>query len=184
MSAEERREVILRVAVAEFATGGYHGTSTERIARRAGISQPYVFRLFPGKKALFLACAELCFQRVRSTLTEAARGLTGDPAIEAMGTAYQQLIADRNTLLLQLQLYVASASAEADIADLVRRRWNELWDEVRVRTGATDEEVNAFFANGMYINALLAIGIPVASGCWAGLRPISEDQPDFRALES
>jgi AcrR family transcriptional regulator len=172
MSAEERRESIVRVALQEFSTGGYHGTSTERIARQAGISQPYVFRLFPGKKALFLACADLCFNRLTRVLKDGAEGLEGETALEAMGAAYQVLIADQNTLLFQLQLYVASASAEPDVAGPVRRRWMELWELVRIGTGATDEEVNEFFATGMYINTLLALGIGAQSRCWAGLRPV------------
>src|SRR6266700_3589556 len=58
MSAGERRETVLEAAVAEFALRGLAGTSTEDVARRAGISQPYLFRLFPTKKALFLALVE------------------------------------------------------------------------------------------------------------------------------
>ena len=65
MPATERREMVLEAAVAEFAAHGLAGTSTEDVARRAGISQPYLFRLFPTKKALFLALVERCFRRVR-----------------------------------------------------------------------------------------------------------------------
>ena len=50
-----RREEILAAAVEEFGEHGYHGGSTEGIARRAGISQPYVFRLFGTKQELFKA---------------------------------------------------------------------------------------------------------------------------------
>jgi AcrR family transcriptional regulator len=63
-SAEVRREEILEAAVKEFAYGGLHGTSTERIAQRAGISQPYLFRLFGTKKELFIAANQRCFGRV------------------------------------------------------------------------------------------------------------------------
>ncbi len=62
MSAEERRESVIRAATTEFARGGYHGTSTEAIAKRVGVSQPYLFRLFPGKQAIFLAAAERCVE--------------------------------------------------------------------------------------------------------------------------
>jgi AcrR family transcriptional regulator len=55
-SADERREEILEIAIEHFAVGGYHGTSTEVIAKEAGISQPYLFRLFRTKRELFLAC--------------------------------------------------------------------------------------------------------------------------------
>ena len=54
MSAEERREMVLEAAVAGFAVRGMAGTSTEDVARSAGISQPYLFRLFPTKKACLL----------------------------------------------------------------------------------------------------------------------------------
>ena len=63
-SAEVRREEIVGIALRHFAEGGYHGTSTEAIAREAGISQPYLFRLFRTKRELFLACTERCFARV------------------------------------------------------------------------------------------------------------------------
>src|SRR5437763_1755784 len=92
MSAEERRETVLEAAVTEFAAGGLAGTSTEDVARRAGISQPYLFRLFPSKKALFLALAERCFQRVEQAFTAALADQTGDEALDAMGDAYAKLL--------------------------------------------------------------------------------------------
>jgi AcrR family transcriptional regulator len=55
ITAGERRERVLEAALTAFAAGGLDGTSTQDIARRAGISQAYLFRLFPTKKALFLA---------------------------------------------------------------------------------------------------------------------------------
>ncbi|WP_406530887.1 helix-turn-helix domain-containing protein, partial [Streptomyces sp. I8-5] len=58
MSAEERRESVIRAAITEFARGGYSATSTEAIAKRVGVSQPYLFRLFPSKQAMFLAAVE------------------------------------------------------------------------------------------------------------------------------
>src|SRR5256885_16271087 len=75
MPAAERREMVLEAAVAEFGAHGLAGTSTEDVARQAGISQPYLFRLFPTKKALFLALLERCFRRVEDTFTAAAGGL-------------------------------------------------------------------------------------------------------------
>ena len=100
--------------MADFAVGGLAGTSTEDVARRAGISQPYLFRLFPTKKALFVALVERCFQRVRDTFTDAAAGLTGDEALGAMADAYEQLLEDRTLLQLQMQCYAASDDEEID----------------------------------------------------------------------
>ena len=136
MSAEERRESVVRAAVTEFARTGYHGTSTEAIARRVGVSQPYLFRLFPGKQALFRAAAERCFDRTVAAFEQSVRGASGEEALQAIGEAYSQLIRDREVLMLQMQLYVAAASAEdPELADFIRRRWREMWDLVRSHTG-------------------------------------------------
>jgi AcrR family transcriptional regulator len=75
MPAAERREMVLEAAVAEFGVHGLAGTSTENVARQAGISQPYLFRLFPTKKALFLALVERCFRRVEDATRAAYKHL-------------------------------------------------------------------------------------------------------------
>ncbi|WP_443050430.1 TetR family transcriptional regulator [Streptomyces sp. NBC_00286] len=36
----------------EFTLKGYYGTSAEAIAKRAGVTQPYLFPLIPGEKAI------------------------------------------------------------------------------------------------------------------------------------
>ena len=118
MSAAERREMVLEAAVAEFAAHGLAGTSTEDVARQAGISQPYLFRLFPTKKALFLALVDRCFRRVRETFVAAAGDLTGDEALAAMADSYTRLLDDRTLLLLQMQIYAACGDPE--IRDVTR----------------------------------------------------------------
>lgn len=169
MSADERRESVIRAAMVEFARGGYAGTSTDSIARRVGVSQPYLFRLFPGKEALFLAVAERCFDLMERGFRQAADGLHGVDALKAMGGSYDVLIRDRDVLLMQMQLYVAAANAEeGEVARYVRRRWLELWDMVRSLTGVDEVELNRFFGSGMLINALVALGIPFESPCWLG----------------
>src|SRR5919108_5370536 len=95
MPAAERREAILEAAMIEFSRGGLHGTATEDIARRAGITQPYVFRLFGTKKALYLATIERCFDRVRREFAAAADGAEAGGEMQAMGSAYARLLSDR-----------------------------------------------------------------------------------------
>src|SRR5436305_5999402 len=114
MSAEERRESVILASMIEFAARGYNGTSTQAIATRVGVSQPYLFRLFPNKRALFEAAVGRCIEELRTAFLEAAKGLEGKEARAAMGDAYFDLIADRSRLLLQLQLYVSVAAAEAN----------------------------------------------------------------------
>jgi AcrR family transcriptional regulator len=100
-SADERRDEILDAAMVEFAERGLHGGSTEEIAKRAGISQPYVFRLFGSKKDLFKAAVARCLRETLETFQRAAEGKRGEEALHAMGEAYMQLLADRSRLRAQ-----------------------------------------------------------------------------------
>src|SRR5215210_9151724 len=93
-SAEERRRDIVRIAIAHFGLAGYNGTSTEAIAREAGISQPYLFRLFKTKRELFLACFDVVHERIHETFRSAAEGVPKEDALEAMGKAYVRLLED------------------------------------------------------------------------------------------
>ena len=127
MPAAERRELVLEAAVAEFAVHGLAGTSTEDVARRAGISQPYLFRLFPTKKALFLALVDRCFQRVQGTFAAAAGDLTGDEALTAMADSYTRLLDDRTLLLLQMQIYAACNEDQAQFKGIFVRYLHDLW---------------------------------------------------------
>src|SRR5947207_11739509 len=104
MSAAERREEILEAAMADFAVAGLHGTSAEAIAARAGISQPYLFRLFGTKRELFIAVVNRAFDRVLAALTEAAEGSGSDAVLASLGRAFQSALAERGGELLQMQL--------------------------------------------------------------------------------
>ena len=170
MSAEERRESVILASMSEFAKGGYNGTSTQAIADRVGVSQPYLFRLFPSKKALFMAAVTRCLEDTAAVFDTAGEGLTGSAALDAMAESYLGLIADRERLLMQLQVYVSSASDDLDEADReqIRKSWAQLWDSVAVRTGADVQEVTSFFAHGMLINTLVALGVPDGDRLWAG----------------
>ena len=158
LTAAERREDVLTAAVAEFARTGYHGTTTEAIARGAGISHAYLFRLYPTKKALFLACVERAFDRVQETFREAAARdrAPGETALGAMGSAYVEMLADRELLLFQLQTY--AAAADDDVRALAQRRYAQLIDDItRLSGGAGDDEVEAFCAKGMLLNVRAAL---------------------------
>ena len=113
--AAERREELIAAAVHEFAHGGLHGTPVERIARRVGVAQPYVFSLFGNKRELFLAALERSFERIAAAFEQAAADFREgrapaecEDALEAMGRAYMELLAsDRDYLMLQHQSYAA-----------------------------------------------------------------------------
>jgi AcrR family transcriptional regulator len=176
MSAEERRESVIRAATEEFARGGYYGTSTEVIAKRVGVSQPYLFRLFPSKKAIFLAAAERCVEDTIRTFAEAAEGLEGEEALHAMANAYTKVIAERpERLMMQMQMYVAVAAAEEagehEFGESVRAGWMRLWDTVHVPLGADVGETTTFLAYGMLINCMVAMGFPPEHRVWEGMYP-------------
>ncbi|MFJ3887760.1 TetR/AcrR family transcriptional regulator [Streptomyces rubrogriseus] len=182
MSAEERRESVIRAATSEFARGGYHGTSTETIAKRVGVSQPYLFRLFPGKKAIFLAVAERCMRDTREVFEKASEGLHGEEALHAMAEAYSQLIADQpEKLQMQLQVYVTVAAAEAagdhEFGEMVRKGWLEIWDTVHLPLGADIAQTTTFLAYGMLINTLVGMGFPPDHRVYGGIYESGQAKP-------
>src|SRR3954447_15635246 len=150
MSASERRADVLRVAVGRFARSGYQGTSTEDVARAAGISQPYLFKMWPTKKALFIALVEHGFGRVRQAFVDAVGDATGEEALARMGERYGELLRDRDELLLQMQAYAACEDNE--IGEVTRREFGRLWREVGRLSGMGEERLQAFFATGMLMN--------------------------------
>jgi AcrR family transcriptional regulator len=157
-SAEVRREEIVGIALRHFAEGGYHGTSTEAIAREAGISQPYLFRLFRTKRELFLACTERCFARVTEVFRAAAEAAPEGERKTAMGEAYENvLLPDRHMLLFQMQAYAIS---EPDIRVHVREGFMKLVRTIAALAGFTAEESWDFFAYGMLLNVTTALDLP------------------------
>ena len=169
MPAAERRELVLEAAVAEFAARGLAGTSTEDVARRAGISQPYLFRLFPTKKALFITLVERCFQRVRDTFAAAATDLTGDEALMAMADAYERLLEDRTLLLLQMQAY--AACDDPDVRAATRTGYKQLWELSERLTGLPFQTIVDFFAVGMLMNVAAAMDLPSVDERWTSWCP-------------
>jgi len=158
-TAEERREDVLIAAVEEFARAGFHGASTDAIARRAGISQPYLFRLFGSKKELYLASVRRCFRRTLEVMQLAAEGLRGEEALSAMGQAYGVLLKTDPTMLqAQLQTY-AAALDDPDVRQAVRDGYGDLYTYVERVSGVSAPRLARFFAMGMLFNVVGAMGL-------------------------
>jgi AcrR family transcriptional regulator len=159
LTADERRTDVIAAASKEFAARGYAGTSTQAIAERAGVSQPYLFQLFGTKKDLFIAAVHACFARTRSTFEVSAKTAgSGDPAaiLEAMGCSYHDLLRDRDMLRLQLHAY--AACDDPDIRTVVRREWTVLHETVVRLSGADPAAIHSWFAEGMLLNVAASIG--------------------------
>ena len=161
LSARERRADLLEAAVVEFAENGYHGTRTADIAARAGVSQPYVYALFPDKRALFLACHDSTTGRIKEALEKASADLTdGDDVEQALDRAYQGLFSERPHLVLfQIQAH-AAAAADPAIREPVRRRFIELVELGERVGGAPRDLVLRHVARSMLGNVALALDLP------------------------
>jgi AcrR family transcriptional regulator len=163
MSADERRHFVLHAARTEFGSAGYAAATTEAIARRVGVSQPYLFRLFPSKKAIFLATVDDCFDRLEELFSGAAADLTGEAALAAMGRAYNALVDDRAILQMQLQMWSA-ACQDDEVRAVARRRMSALWRLVAGLSGAGEGRVMEFMAKGMLVNVFAALALPRGEG--------------------
>ena len=163
--AAERRDALIAAAIEEFALGGFHGTPVDRIARRVGVAQPYVFSLFPTKRDLFIAAVERGFEMVTGLFAESAaefrrsapEGHTHLDILGALGDSYIELLAtDRPKLMLQLQAY--AACDDEVIRERVSAAYERLGLHVRELTGADEDELNEFLSHGMWLNVQAAIG--------------------------
>jgi len=176
-TADERRETVLRAAAVEFAELGYQAASTAAIAKRAGISQPYIYALFPNKQELFFAVYDRTLGRIRSTFAEAVRGATGvEDALHRMGATYPALIEDRVALLCQLQAH--AASGDAAVREHVAKGFQALVDDVARSSGASPRQVAEFFAVGMLANVSTILGLPgLCAPLWDEKQSPSGEKP-------
>jgi AcrR family transcriptional regulator len=170
--AAERRQALIGAAVHEFALSGLHGTPVDRIARRVGVAQPYVFSLFAGKRDLFIAAVDHCFDRFVETFAQAASEYRAgrvpddcEDVLMAMGGAYKELLStDRDYLMLQHQAY--AACDDELVRARVRRRYAELVAFVAELSDAESERLDDFFRHGMALNVAAAMNVvELSAGC-------------------
>jgi AcrR family transcriptional regulator len=165
-TADERREAVLKAAMTAFAHRGLYGTSTDEIAAAAGISQPYLFRLFGTKKELFLAAVDRCMDSTVELFRTAAGDLHGEEALQAMGDAYVEMVkTDRDRLLLQMQAH--AACGDPDVREAMRRGYGNLYRYVEAVSGLPQDAVSHWFATGKLLNVIAAMDLWNARDPWA-----------------
>jgi AcrR family transcriptional regulator len=179
--AAERRDALIEAAVHEFAHGGLHGTPVDRIARRVGVAQPYVFSLFGSKKELFLAAVQRGVEFIADTFERAATQFdpaTAEPELDvlhAMGLSYIELLHTHpDHLMIQHQMYAACDDAEirervralyARLVRRVERLTSDAAERHRLPT-PTAEQIDEFFRYGMWLNVAAAMGVEdLSAGC-------------------
>jgi AcrR family transcriptional regulator len=166
--ADTRREAIVEAALVAFAGAGFQATPVTAVAARAGISQAYVFKLFPTKEELFVAAVQRCFDRIEETLENSARTISdgsGDDILYAMGDGYAGLIADRS--ILMIQVHAQSASDVPAIRAAVRGGLQRIVTYVKQRSGASDEAVQRFIAFGQLCHLITTTDIDELGEDWA-----------------
>lgn len=166
-TADERRKQLLAAALEVFAVHGYHGSSTATIAKEAGISHSYVFKLYPTKEDMFVALVDLCYSRIVERFQEAAVGVTGTPAerLEKIGLSYADILRDRNLMLVQLHAF--SASSVPAIREVVKDGLRRVVEYIQAETGVTDEEIQQFIGQGFLATLNVALGIEYLQEPWA-----------------
>jgi AcrR family transcriptional regulator len=164
-TADERREEIIAAAFDEFAEHGLHGTSTDTIARKAGVSQPYLFRLFGTKKELYLDVVRRCLSQTLELFQDAAGGKAGEEALEAMGRAYVGQLKDRRRLRAQMQAY--ADCDDPDVQEVVRAGYGKLVEFAEGVSGADPQRIRDFFATGMLLNVVASMDLLDLREPWA-----------------
>lgn len=168
LGGAERRELVLAAATRAFAAGGYAGTSTDAVAKQAGVSQPYVVRIFGTKLQLFLEVYERAIQRIAATFGAEIASAPFDPQSPAdwgrLGNAYTTLLIDRDLLAVMMHGFTAG-SAVPEIGAAARECMTAVVKALE-GTGGTDEQIRDFIAQGMLLNVMMAIGAPerIAAG--------------------
>lgn len=167
-TAEARKATVIASAIHVFAASGYLGTPITAVAEHAGISPAYVFKLFPGKKQLFVAALDRCFELIQEALAEgaeAASSVETEDVLNAMGGAYADLIADRD--LLMLQVHALSAADVPEIREAMRRGTADLTRFAADRSGGGARQVQRFIATGQLCHLVTMLELDQVDQPWA-----------------
>jgi len=170
-TADERRTDVIAAAIIEFATYGLHGASTEAIAARAGISQPYVLRLFGTKKALFLAAVTEVSEQIQALWERALLlvdpNLPPDERLYAIGSFYDEQTRDVHGMRLLLQSW--AAAEDPDVRRLAHECMREMHAWVTRNVPASSTAVQRWFAFGMLLTVGASLGATEVAGTdeWA-----------------
>ncbi len=174
LSSEERREQIIEAAMAIFGARGYIGTTTDEVARAAGVSQPYVVRLFGSKEALFLAALQDALDRLLDTFRTTAREARDEEEMSyAMGRAYLALMSVRG--LHQILSHAFLLGSHPVIGPAARSGFAEVWHFLRDEAGFDAPAAERFLASGMLINTMIGLRITQEYGAHSGMTELFDE---------
>jgi AcrR family transcriptional regulator len=159
MNIDDRRRQVLEAAMHEFGLAGFDSVSAEAIAARAGVSQPYIFRLFGTKKGLFIASIEERTRQIIEGFQQAVENRGELSRMDAMADAYVELLTS-DPAALRCQLYAWAAGSDEEIGAAARASYVEVWKFAQTLSAEDPESVRDFMAHGMLLTVLAALDIP------------------------
>lgn len=155
MRGEDRRELVLKAACQVFGDHGYDGTTTAEVARAAGVSQPYVVRMFGTKEALFLDVLRMSLDSLLADFRAALADESDVPVMARLGRAYIDLIDNRGLLLSLMHGFVLGRDPQIGAA--ARKGFLDVYRFLRHDAGFSVQETHDFLASGMLINTMIGI---------------------------
>ena len=127
LPASERRAALVDAALRTFAEGSYGGATTAEIARKAGVTEPILYRHFGCKRDLYFACLEEAWARVRSAIEEVVAA-EEDPREWPLAAAKAvRRVRDHRTLPLHIWIQaLGKAGEDPEIRRYLRRHLREV----------------------------------------------------------
>jgi AcrR family transcriptional regulator len=157
MAADDRRVLILDAATAVFGERGYAGTTTDQVAAAAGVSQPYVVRMFGTKEKLFLEVLQRDLDRLFEAFRAELAIESTRPLHERLGFAYVDLLQDRGLLLSLMHGFVLGS--DPVIGKLTRCGFLDMYRFLKSEAGFSPSEAEEFLAKGMLLNTLVGLRV-------------------------
>lgn len=156
MRAEDRRELVLAAATGIFGSHGYVGTTTHQVAVAAGVSQPYIVKMFGTKENLFLEVLGRALDRLMTAFrAEVANESSAQPLGARLGLAYVGLVSETGMLLSLMHGFVLGA--DPCIGPVARAGFMSVYRFLREEAGFTPEESHTFLADGMLMNTMIGL---------------------------
>lgn len=161
-TAEARRADVLAAAIKAFARTGYWGANTTEIAKAAGISQAYLYRLFANKEDLFIAVLNEVHVRLRASIVRALNAHPSEDATTALLNA-GKAVAPTDPDAAMVLLHAVAAATVKPIGDAVRDCYRRQ-AQFLASQGVTNTDIRSYLAWAQYANALHAADITSSTG--------------------
>ncbi len=162
-TADDRRVEIEAVAVEVFSARGFYATTTTEVATAAGISQSYLYKLYPDKTSLFVAALDHGSDRLATLLSQRLKA--NSDAQRALGSVVDEIADDWS--LLRFLIHAICASTEPAIREAVQRCYAKQFQVIRDGSSLDDEAIRRYFADSLLLNAMRSVGATELKAPWA-----------------